>query len=146
MCYRTACASPVHREIKKISSAATVVDRRLECVTLAEGFGWAGHSCPFQELSASRAAGRTRTNKRAPYRAVSSEVGAEASARSGRGMLMKFVLEIIQFAETRASTEENDGYFDRPMSSCSVGRACDSKCSTTDPSARCNFIKLLTFY
>jgi hypothetical protein len=30
----------------------------------SQSFGWAGHSCPFQELWASRAAGRTRTNKK----------------------------------------------------------------------------------
>jgi len=84
----------VHREIKKISSAATVVDRRLECVTLAESLGWAGHLCPFQELSASRAAGRTRTNKKHGAAQFHLKPVPTLVARFGRGMLMKFILEI----------------------------------------------------
>ena len=87
--------SPVHREIKKILSAATVVDRRLECVTLAESFGWAGHSCPFQELSARgrRAVpGRIKKHRTAQFHL---KPVPRLAARSGRGMLMKFILEII---------------------------------------------------
>lgn len=76
-------------------SAATVVDRRLECVTLAESFGWQGTRVRFKNCRprGRRAVpGRIKKHRTAQFHL---KPVPRLAARSGRGMLMKFILEII---------------------------------------------------